>query len=310
MIMTLQQLKYLLAIDRCRNFARAAEELDVTQPTLSAMLVKLEEELGVTLFERSNKQVRPTAAGLAVIRQAERSLREIDRIHGLLADFKEKVEGPLSLAVAPSIAPYIVPQFIRRYTEDYPKVELSIVDQKADEMMGALLQGKIDAGIGIGNQLKAGVLEVPLYTESFWVYLSEDCGRKLPVFKPEQLESEQMWVMKEAQCLRNSAFSFCKARSKGHQLYEAGCIDTLVRIVDANGGYTIIPEMHLPFLTEQQRANVRRIDGNSQSQRRVSLYFREEEVRQRLLDSIAQALLSFLPKRMVDDHLVKFGIRL
>lgn len=308
--MTLQQLKYLLAIDRCRNFARAAEELDVTQPTLSAMLVKLEEELGVTLFERSNKQVRPTAAGLAVIRQAERSLREIDRIHGLLADFKEKVEGPLSLAVAPSIAPYIVPQFIRRYTEDYPKVELSIVDQKADEMMGALLQGKIDAGIGIGNQLKAGVLEVPLYTESFWVYLSEDCGRKLPVFKPEQLESEQMWVMKEAQCLRNSAFSFCKARSKGHQLYEAGCIDTLVRIVDANGGYTIIPEMHLPFLTEQQRANVRRIDGNSQSQRRVSLYFREEEVRQRLLDSIAQALLSFLPKRMVDDHLVKFGIRL
>ncbi|EJX05155.1 LysR family transcriptional regulator [gut metagenome] len=308
--MTLQQLKYLLAIDRCRNFARAAEELDVTQPTLSAMLVKLEEELGVTLFERSNKQVRPTAAGLAVIRQAERSLREIDRIHELLADFKEKVEGPLSLAVAPSIAPYIVPQFIRRYTEDYPKVELSIVDQKADEMMGALLQGKIDAGIGIGNQLKAGVLEVPLYTESFWVYLSEDCGRKLPVFKPEQLESEQMWVMKEAQCLRNSAFSFCKARSKGHQLYEAGCIDTLVRIVDANGGYTIIPEMHLPFLTEQQRANVRRIDGNSQSQRRVSLYFREEEVRQRLLDSIAQALLSFLPKRMVDDHLVKFGIRL
>lgn len=308
--MTLQQLKYLLAIDRCRNFARAAEELDVTQPTLSAMLVKLEEELGVTLFERSNKQVRPTATGLAVIRQAERSLREIDRIHGLLADFKEKVEGPLSLAVAPSIAPYIVPQFIRRYTEDYPKVELSIVDQKADEMMGALLQGKIDAGIGIGNQLKAGVLEVPLYTESFWVYLSEDCGRKLPVFKPEQLESEQMWVMKEAQCLRNSAFSFCKARSKGHQLYEAGCIDTLVRIVDANGGYTIIPEMHLPFLTEQQRTNVRRIEGNSQSQRRVSLYFRENEIRQRLLDSIAQVLLSFLPKRMVDDHLVKFGIRL
>lgn len=308
--MTLQQLKYLLAIDRCRNFARAAEELDVTQPTLSAMLVKLEEELGVTLFERSNKQVRPTAAGLAVIRQAERSLREIDRIHEMLADFKEKVEGPLSLAVAPSIAPYIVPQFIRRYTEQYPQVELSIVDQKADEMMGALLQGKIDADIGIGNQLKAGVLEVPLYTESFLVYLSEDCGRKLPVFKPEQLESEQMWVMKEAQCLRNSAFSFCKARSKGHQLYEAGCIDTLVRIVDANGGYTIIPEMHLPFLTEQQRTNVRRIEGNSQSQRRVSLYFRENEIRQRLLDSIAQVLLSFLPKRMMDDHLAKFGIRL
>ena len=308
--MTLQQLKYLLAIDRCRNFARAAEELDVTQPTLSAMLVKLEEELGVTLFERSNKQVRPTAAGLAVIRQAERSLREIDRIHELLADFKEKVEGPLSLAVAPSIAPYIVPQFIRRYTEQYPQVELSIVDQKADEMMGALLQGKIDAGIGIGNQLKTGVLEVPLYTESFWVYLSEDCGRKLPVFKPEQLESEQMWVMKEAQCLRNSAFSFCKARSKGRRIYEAGSIDTLVRIVDANGGFTIIPEMHLPFLNEQQRQNVRRIEGDCLSQRRVSLYVKQDYVRQQMLDSVVKALLAFLPRQMVDERILKFGVKL
>ena len=308
--MTIQQLKYIIAIDRHRNFAKAAEELGVTQPTLSAMLLKLEEELDVRIFERSNKNVKPTAAGELIIRQAEKANQEIERIHKFVSEYKGETTGSLSLAIAPSISPYIVPQFVKHYTAQYPQVELSIADMKIENMLEAVANGQLDAGIAISGNTRQGIWEIPLYTERFWVYLSENCWRKLPVFKPENLEHEQMWIMKEAQCLRNSAFSFCKARSKGHQLYEAGCIDTLVRIVDANGGYTIIPEMHLPFLTEQQRTNVRRIEGNSQSQRRVSLYFRENEIRQRLLDSIAQVLLSFLPKRMVDDHLAKFGIRL
>lgn len=116
--------------------------------------------------------------------------------------------------------------------------------------------------------------------------------------------------MKETQCLRNSAFSFCKAHSKGRRIYEAGSIDTLVRIVDANGGFTIIPEMHLSFLTEQQRQNVRRIEGDYLSQRRVSLYIREDYVRQQMLRSVVDALLAFLPKAMVEERILKFGVKL
>ena len=142
------------------------------------------------------------------------------------------------------------------------------------------------------------------------VYLSEHCWRKLPVFRPENLEHEKMWVMKEAQCLRESAFSFCKARTKGRHVYEAGSIDTLIRIVDENGGFTIIPEMHLPFLSDKQRGNVRRIEGDHLSQRRVSLYIREDYIRQSMLNTITKTLLRFMPDKMMEEQIVKYGIKL
>ena len=155
-----------------------------------------------------------------------------------------------------------------------------------------------------------GILEIPLYTEPFWVYIAESCWRKLPVFRPENLEHEQMWVMKESQCLRDSAFSFCKARGIGRRIYEAGSIGTLVRIVDENGGFTIIPEMHLPLLTDRQRENVRRIEGGYRSQRRISIYIREDFVRERLLNSIAETLVSIVPRNFFDERILKYGIRL
>ncbi|MBL6467785.1 MAG: LysR family transcriptional regulator, partial [Prevotellamassilia sp.] len=155
-----------------------------------------------------------------------------------------------------------------------------------------------------------GVLEIPLYTERFYVYLSEDCWRKLPVFKPENLEHENMWIMKEAQCLRNSAFSFCKARSKGQHIYEAGSIETLIRIVDENGGFTIIPEMHLDFLSEAQRKNVRKIEGNYLSQRRISLYIRKDFVKERMLNTIIDSMKEFMPAQMLSEGIRKNDIRL
>ena len=101
-----------------------------------------------------------------------------------------------------------------------------------------------------------------------------------------KLEYENMWIMKEAQCLRNSAFSFCKARSKGQHIYEAGSIEILIRIVEENGGFTHIPEMHLPFLSVEQRRNVRKIEGDYLSQRRISIYIREDFIRERMLNTL------------------------
>ena len=153
-------------------------------------------------------------------------------------------------------------------------------------------------------------MEIPLYTERFYVYLAESCWRKLPTFKPENLEHENMWIMKDAQCMRDSAFSFCKARTKGNHIYEAGSIDTLIRIVDENGGFTIIPEMHLPFLTDKQRENIRKIEGNYLSQRRVSLYIKEDYIRQRMLNTIVDTLKAFMPMEMLGEGFLKYGIKI
>ena len=308
--MTLQQLKYIVAIDRYRSFAKAADALGISQPTLSDMLVKLEGELDVRIFERSNKSVTPTIAGEKIIRQAERTIAEAERINELVSEDKGDVAGDLRLCVVSSIAPYILPKFIRFYTEDYPQVRLSIIELKGDAIQAELQQGHIDGAIATGGHAHPGILEIPLYTERFMVYLSADCWRKLPVFRPENLEHEKMWIMRDAQCLRDSAFSFCKARTKGRRVYEAGSIDTLIRIVDENGGFTIIPEMHLPFLSDAQRENVRRIEGDYLSQRRVSLYIREDYIRQAMLNTITKTLLRFMPEGMMEERIAKYGIRL
>ena len=308
--MTLQQLKYIVAIDRYRSFAKAADALGISQPTLSAMLVKLEDELDVRIFERSNKSVTPTIAGEKIIRQAERTIAEAERINELVSEDKGDVAGDLRLCVVSSIAPYILPKFIRFYTEDYPQVRLSIIELKGDAILAELQQGHIDGAIATGGHAHPGILEIPLYTERFMVYLSADCWRKLPVFRPENLEHDKMWIMRDAQCLRDSAFSFCKARTKGRRVYEAGSIDTLIRIVDENGGFTIIPEMHLPFLSDAQRENVRRIEGDYLSQRRVSLYIREDYIRQAMLNTITKTLLRFMPEGMMEERIAKYGIRL
>jgi LysR family hydrogen peroxide-inducible transcriptional activator len=274
------------------------------------MLVKLEEELDVRIFERSNKRVTPTIAGEKIIRQAERAIAEAERINELVSEDKGDVAGDLRLSVGPTISPYILPKFIRFYTEDYPQVRLAINELKGDAMLTELQLGHIDAAIAISGNTRQGILEIPLYTEKFMVYLSADCWRKLPVFHPENLEHEKMWIMRDAQCLRDSAFSFCKARTKGRRVYEAGSIDTLVRIVDENGGFTIIPEMHLPFLTDAQRENVRPIEGDYLSQRRVSLYIREDYIRQAMLNTITKTLLRFMPAGMMEERIAKYGVKL
>ena len=308
--MNLQQLRYVVAVNRFRNFAKAAESCNVSQPTLSAMLQKLEEEMDIRIFERSNKSVTPTTAGEKIIRQAETALLEIDRIGEIVLEGKGQIGGKFALSVGPTIAPYILPKFIKKYRESFPSVELSIQELKVNFMLEALLRGELDAGIAISENAREGILEIPLYTEKFLVYLAESCWRKLPVFKPDNLEHENMWIMKDAQCLRDSAFSFCKSRQKGNHIYEAGSITTLVHIVDENGGFTIIPEMHLPFLSDKQRENVRPIEGDYLSQRRVSLYIKEDYIRQRMLNTVTDTLKKFIPERMINERVRKYGIKL
>lgn len=308
--MTLQQLKYIVAIDKFRNFAKAADACEISQPTLSAMLAKLEEELDVRIFERNNKNVKPTIVGEKLLAQAKKALMEAGRIEEIAAEEKNSLTGKLTLSIGTTIAPYILPQFIKKYTEAYPGVELVIREMKTPNMLAAIQSSDVDAAIAIADNSQQGLFEIPLYTEKFFVYLSENCWRKLPVFKPENLEHEQMWIMKDAQCLRESAFSFCKARSKGKHIYEAGSVETLVRVVDINGGFTIIPELHIPFLADDQRQNIRSIEGDFLSQRRVSLYIREDYIRERMLNSIIDVLLKILPLEMFEERIKKFGIKL
>lgn len=149
--MNIQQLRYIVAIDRFRNFARAADACNISQPTLSAMLVKLEDELDVRIFDRTNKVVKPTSVGERIIRQAQKALMETNRINELITESKGTVGGQLTLSIGPTIAPYLLPKFIKHYRQSYPSVELTVKEMKADHMLEAILNGEIDAGIAISG---------------------------------------------------------------------------------------------------------------------------------------------------------------
>ena len=270
--MTLQQLRYVIAVNQFRSFAKAAEHCDVTQPTLSKMIANLEDELDVRLFERNNKFVEPTALGIKIILQAEKALMEIERINEIVEETKYELTGDLRLSVGPSIAPYILPDFIRVFGADYPHVSLTVEELRLDSMFESLLSGRTDIAIAIGGNKRDDVFE--------------------------------------AQCLRESAFSFCKARESGRRIYEAGNIETLVRVVDSNGGFTIIPEMHLPLLSVEQRRNVRPLRGDSKSMRRVSLYIRHDYVREKMLNSVIATVKSIVPSHMLDQYILKGNVKL
>lgn len=308
--MTLQQLQYIIAVDRFRSFAKAADHCGVAQPTLSKMIAKLEEELDVRIFDRTRHKVSPTSIGSRILRQAEKTVQEASKIAEIVSEMRNELKGDLRIAVGPSIAPYILPGFIRVYGAACPDVSLSVEEMRPDNMIEALGRGAIDVAVATSGKQNGDIFEIPLYEEPFWVYLSESCIRRLPEFTPDQLSHESMWIMREVQCLRESAFSFCKARESGRRVYEAGNIETLVRVVDENGGFTIIPEMHLPMLSQHQRENVRPLTGDCLSMRRVSIYIRHDFVREKILNSIVSALIKVIPRKMIAPVLLRSPIRL
>ena len=308
--MTLQQMEYIVALNKYRHFVLAAESCGITQPTLSAMIQKLEDELEVKLFDRSNKSVTPTQIGIKVIQQAQTVINEIHRVKEVIADETDTMKGKLKIGIVPTVAPYIVPDFIYEFRKAYPDVNLNIDEMKSKVVMDEILLGNIDAAIAISGEAENNILEIPLYKENFVLYFSENCAKAIGDISPDILSEEHMWILKEGHCIKDAAFSFCKSRAVGHHIYEAGTIDTLIKIVDKNGGYTIIPELHKNFLSTQQLKQIRPIQGVTATTRSISMYIKNDYIRERMLNAIGDTIKKIIPANMIDAHLMKFGVKL
>ena len=308
--MTLQQMEYIVALNKYRHFVLAAESCHITQPTLSAMIQKLEDELEVKIFDRSNKSVNPTQIGIKIIQQAQTVINEIQRVKEVIADETGTMKGTLKIGIVPTVAPYIVPDFIYEFRQAFPEVNLYIDEMKSRVVMEEVKLGNIDAAIAIGPQNEAELLEIPLYKENFVLYFAENCAKALKEITPDILSDEHMWILKEGHCIKDAAFSFCRSRATGQHVYEAGSIDTLIKIVDKNGGYTIIPELHKNFLTPKQLNQIRPIQGVTATTRSISMFIKNDYIRERMLNAIGDTIKRIIPKHMIDEHLLKFGVKL
>ena len=309
--MTLQQMEYIVAVDKYRHFVRAAESCGVTQSTLSSLISKLEAELDVTIFDRASHPVKPTALGEEIISQARVVLYNTSQIEELISSRKGQSVGTLRLGIAPTIAPYILPKLLKNLSEQSPEVQLMVEEARVGNIMHKIKTAELDVAILATPVDQSDLLEIPVYKERFVAYVSPDDK----LYGETQLMSSflshnSVWVLREGYCPGNGGgFPFCQCRSDRKAVYEAGSIETLVRIVDENGGYTIIPELHIPLLSEAQKRNIRPL-VSPEPHREVAFVIRKDFVRERMLNVLSEAVKGVIPEEMIDPYLQKFPIKL
>lgn len=297
-LMNLQQLEYIVAVDRYRHFVKAAASCFVTQATLSMMIKKLEEELGVKIFDRSKVPVVPTDIGRAVVEQARIVLKEAKKLEELVQYQKGMLSGNLRLGIIPTLAPYLLPLFLPGFVARYPQVKLHISEMNTDAIVQQLEHQQLDAAILATPLNHASLLEQPLFYEKFVVYAA--AGNQLMNKKyvlPGDIDIQRLWLLEEGHCLRNQALNLCELKRQEHagfQLdYAAGSIETLKKLVHMNEGITIIPELALQDMPEEELERIRYFKPPAPV-REISIVTYRHFVKERLLEILRKSIVESL----------------
>lgn len=260
MQMTVQQLQYIVAIDTHRHFARAAEACFVTQPTLSSMVKKLEEELGVVLFDRSKSPVVPTVEGEALVEQARSVLKEVQLLKDMADATRGEHVGELRIGMIPTLAPYLLPLFLGDLLGKHPALKVTVEELTTEVITDRLMHGQLDVGLLATPLAMAGLKEEPLFNERFLLYVSpeESIGMKHYVL-PTEIQADRLWLLEEGHCLRSQVMNLCELREqgKGRFAYVSGSIEALMRMVDTLGGLTVVPELSTVGMGAEKRARLR-----------------------------------------------------
>jgi LysR family transcriptional regulator, hydrogen peroxide-inducible genes activator len=243
--MTLTQLNYILAVDRCRNFAQAAKECFVTQPTLSMQIQKLEDYLQIIIFDRSKSPVEPTPMGKKVLEYAQKVMMNAQQLEELSKSLRGEVKGEFILSVIPTLAPYILPLFVQKFVQEFPEVELKIYENQTDEIIRLLKDGKIDGAILAAPLEVKELHEEHLFFEPFKIFLSPEHELlKKKSVDEKDLNLGEAWLLKEGHCLRAQALQLCQVKKNAdykHLFFEAGSLETLINMVKSAKGFTVLP---------------------------------------------------------------------
>ncbi|MEP7253677.1 MAG: LysR substrate-binding domain-containing protein [Ginsengibacter sp.] len=301
--MTIQHLQYILAVDTNRHFAKAAEKCFVTQPTLSMMIRKLEDELGVKIFDRSKQPVVPTEAGEKVIAQAKMILQEVNRMEVIISELKGEIKGELKLGIIPTVAPYLLPLFLNSFLKKYPRLKIKITELTTRQIIERLRSHHLDAGILATPLNNDSLSEQPLYYEQFVVYASGDEKlMKKKFLMPGDIDPNHLWLLEEGHCLRSQVLNLCELRKKelenSNLEYEAGSIETLKKIVDFNNGVTILPELALKDLSATDLKNVKHFKPPVPA-REISIVTYRHFVKQRIVDVLREEISNSIPPEML-----------
>jgi LysR family hydrogen peroxide-inducible transcriptional activator len=300
--MTFVQLEYIVAVDTHRHFATAAGHCFVTQPTLSMQVQKLEEELGLKIFDRSKQPVIPTEAGREIIDQARHILAEKQVIGEIVQEKKGILTGELRIGIIPTLAPYLLPLFVQTFSSKYPQIKLVVNELTTELVVSRLRAGRIDVGILVTPLQENGIREQVLFYEELLVYVSrKNAAYKKTYMLAQDIDPDKLWLLEEGHCFRSQIVRLCelrKASKEGrHFEYEAGSLETLRRMVELNDGITILPELAALDLTGRQQQLIRHFRRPA-PMREVSLVVHRDFVKQRLVQALSQEILASVPEKV------------
>ena len=310
--MTIQQLEYIIAVDNYRHFAKAAEACFVTQPTLSMMIQKLEDELGVKIFDRRSNPVEPTDVGKLVLEQARTSVCHFNQVKEVVNNEMNILTGDFKLGIIPTVATYIVPELLRTVGAAGTGINLIMQETPTPLIIEYILNGKLDGGLAATPLSNPMLMEIPIYYEKFYAYTSPlDSYAEDKEIDMASIDVCNLWLLENIHCLRGQALNLCQRRQEGigcrTAKYESGSLDTLISIVDCNGGLTIIPEMAAMGLSEEKQSNLRNIKGNT-SVREISLIVSKDFVRRNVANAIVDMIKKSVPKSMQDSGLKEYTV--
>ena len=297
---SLIQIQYLIALDEHRNFVKAAEASFVTQPTLSMQMKKLEEELGVIIFDRSKQPISPTRIGTKIIEQARVIYNETAHIEHILRDHSGEIGGTLKIGIIPTIANSLIPSLISQIANKYPDVKLDIKEGLTHEIVADLEHNKLDVGVISTPLHHSGMIEKQLYVEKFRIYAHPNhpaYGKNN--WSEEDLLLDKLWLLSEGNCFRTQTINLCSIPDDqlNHLAlnYESGSLQTLKKIVDKEGGATILPEWEAGELDDDSLNNLRAFKSD-QAGRAVGLIYTKFYAKESVIAKLEEMIKDSLPK--------------
>lgn len=300
--MNLSQLRYLVALDKYRHFARAAEDCKVTQPTLSSMIQKLEEELNTKLFDRNVQPIVPTAIGEIVIQQAKKALKEADLIIPIVEDASGSLKGELYIGILPTIAPYLLPLVLKKLIKENSSINLKIRELKTSDCLKGLKNNEIDIAIIADVLNNHSYKSEILYYEEFFAYLSvHEPLYKEKSIKSSEIDGRRLWLLDEGHCFRDQLIRFCELKFVKEQSinYTSGSMEAFMRLVEGGNGMTFIPELCTRQLSEEQYKHVRSF-AIPRPTRAITAVTRQDFIKHNMYEYITKIIRNSVPSEMLE----------
>ncbi|MCQ2133873.1 MAG: LysR family transcriptional regulator [Bacteroidales bacterium] len=305
--MTLQQLEYIRAVEEYGHFGKAADACGVTQPTLSLMVKKLEEELDVRIFDREVHPVVPTSMGRKIIEKAGQVLYSANQIVEFTRSEKQLSSGPVSIAMIATVAPVLIPGMFTFLGKKYPDILPQVQEMLTSTIIQKLKKAEVDMGIMVSPVNDPDLMEIPLYHERFLAYVSPDYRE---LYDCEEIQAYELldhpiWIIKDGLRRFDKSMLAEGERFSYDRMYEGGRAGTLIYIVNQNGGATIVPELHRGMILLSMQKNLRPI-VNPDVSRTVCLVVRKDYVHEHMLNIIIESIRQSIPADNLED-MVKNG---